>query len=158
IEGLLYALDKYGTMKRADVLAPAIRVAREGFVADEAYAKAATDAIAKFEKHPEWKTRFAFVWERFLASGKVKAGDRITLPEQARALELIARDGLDALTKGELGKAICDAAAKDGGALTLEDIKAFKVVETDPLRFDALGRTLVTMPPPSSGGVAMAET
>jgi gamma-glutamyltranspeptidase/glutathione hydrolase len=158
IAGLLYALDKYGTMKRADVLAPAIHVARDGFVADEAYAKAAADTISKFEKHPEWKTRFGFAWERFLASGKVKAGDRITLPEQAKAFELIARDGLDALTKGDLGKAICEASAKDGGALTLDDLRAFKVVEVEPLRFEALGRTLVTMPPPSSGGVAMAET
>jgi gamma-glutamyltranspeptidase/glutathione hydrolase len=158
IAGLLYVLDKYGTMKRAEVLAPAIRVAREGFIVDAAYEKAAADTIEKFEKHPEWKARFAFVWERFLGSGRVKAGDRIKLSEQANALELIARDGLASLTSGELGRAICSAAAKDGGALALADLRSFKVLETAPLRFDALGRTLITMPPPSSGGVAMAET
>ncbi len=160
IVGLLHALDKYGTMKRGEVLAPAIRAAREGFVADAAYEAAAMDTIEKFEKHPEWKARFGFAWERFLGSGKVKAGDRIVLPEQAEALELIAREGIEAVTKGALGKAMCAAAAKDGGSLTIDDLRAFKVVEVEPLRIGSkmLGdRTLVTMPPPSSGGVAMGE-
>ncbi len=162
IAGLLYALDKYGTMKRADVLAPAIHAARDGFTADEAYAKAAKDTIAKFESpdHKDWKTRFAFTWERFLGSGKISLGDRIVLPEQARALELIARDGIDALTNGDLGKAICAAAAKADGLLTIGDLRNYRVSEVQPLRIDSglLGRTLITMPPPSSGGVAMGET
>ncbi len=155
--GLLYALEKYGTMDRAKVLAPAIKIAREGYAADAAYARAAEDAIAKFEKHPEWKTRFAFTWERFLGSGKLKEGDRIKLPEQAAAMELLARDGAKAVTEGELGRAICAAASGDGGTLTIDDLKAFKPVELEPIRFDAFGRSFVTMPPPSSGGVAIAQ-
>ncbi len=161
ITGLLYALDRYGTLKRAEVLAPAIRAARGGFIADAAYEQAAKATIAKFESHPEWKTRFRFTWDRLLASGTVKAGDRIVLAEQAAAFELIAKSGVEALTKGEIGKAICAAANADGGTLTPEDLRAFKVSETEPLRIGSslLGeRTLITMPPPSSGGVAMGET
>ena len=155
--GLLYTLEKYGTMDRARVLAPAIKIAREGYGADSAYAQAAADAIAKFEKHPEWKTRFAFTWERFLGSGNLHEGDRIVLAEQASALELLARDGAKAITEGELGRAICAAARADGGTLTIDDLRAFKPVELEPIRFDAFGRSFVTMPPPSSGGVAIAQ-
>jgi gamma-glutamyltranspeptidase/glutathione hydrolase len=155
--GLLYALDKHGSMKRADVLAPAIRTARAGFLADAAYAKAAREAIEKFEKRPEWKARFAFMWERFLGSGTLREGDRIVLPEQAAALELLAREGAKAVTEGELGRAICAAAAGDGGTLAIGDLQSFKPVETGPIRFEAFGRTFVTMPPPSSGGVALAQ-
>lgn len=157
IAGLLCALAKYGTMQRAEVLAPAIRLAREGYAADSAYAKAAADTIEKFEKHPEWKTRFAFTWERFCGGGKLREGDRIVLPEQAAALEMIAADGLRAVTEGDLGRAMVEAAAQSGGALTIEDLRAFRVAEVRPIRFAALGRTMVTMPPPSSGGVAMAQ-
>lgn len=158
ISGLLYALDKYGTMDRQRVLAPAVRIAREGFTADAAYAGAAKSTIEQFEKHPEFKARFAFTWERFLGSGKLHEGDRIVLAEQAAALEIIARDGMKALAEGELGRSLCEAVRADGGALTLDDLKSYKPVEVDPIRFDAFGRTFLTMPPPSSGGVAIAQT
>jgi gamma-glutamyltranspeptidase / glutathione hydrolase len=158
IAGLLYALEKYGTLDRARVLAPAIRVAREGFAADAAYVSAANETIAKFEKHPEWKTRFAFTWERFLGSGTVHEGDQIKVPEQAAALELIVHDGLKAFREGEIGRTICAAAKADGGTLAPEDLKTYRPAEVEPIRFEALGRTFLTMPPPSSGGVALAQT
>lgn len=163
IAGLVYALEKYGSMDRARVMAPAIRIAREGFVVDAAYLAAARDVMEQFDKHPEWKTRFVFMWERLLASGKVKEGDRIVLPEQAAALELVAKEGIRAMTEGALGRAVCAAVQADGGggggggALTIEDVRAYKVVEVEPIRFEAFGRTMVTMPPPSSGGVALAQ-
>lgn len=158
IAGLLYVLEKYGTLDRQRVLAPAIKSAREGFIADAAYASAARSTIEQFERHPEFKVRFVFTWERFLGSGKLHEGDRVTLPEQAAALELIARDGIKALTEGDLGRAICEAAKSDGSPLTLDDLKSYKPVQIDPIRFDAFGRTFLTMPPPSSGGVALAQT
>ncbi len=157
IAGLLYALEKYGTTDRQHVLAPAIKIAKEGYTADAAYAAAANSMIEEFEKHAERKTRFVFTWERFLGSGTIKVGDRIVLAEQASALELIARDGIKALTDGDLGRAICEAAKADGGDLTLDDLKMYKPVEVDPIRFEAFGRTIITMPPPSSGGVALAQ-
>ena len=157
ISGLLYALEKYGTLDRQHVLAPAIKIARNGFTADAPYAAAAIYTIERFEKHPEFKARFVFTWERFLGSGKLHEGDRVMLPEQAAALELIARDGIKAFTEGELGRAICEAAKADGGVLTLDDLKSYKPAELDPIRFEAFGRTFLTMPPPSSGGVALAQ-
>ncbi len=157
VAGLLHALDRYGTLDRARVLAPAIRLANEGFPADAAYAAAAGGLIAQFEKHPDWKTRFAFTWERFLGAGQVKVGDMIRLPEQARVLEAVAARGRDGFYTGQVAQDIIDADRAAGGGLTLADLAGYKVVETEPLRAGFDGRTLITMPPPSSGGVAMAE-
>jgi gamma-glutamyltranspeptidase/glutathione hydrolase len=88
----------------------------------------------------------------------VHEGDRIRLPEQAAALELIAKDGMKAITEGEIGLAICAASKADGGQLTLDDLRAYQPVEVAPIRIEALERTFITMPPPSSGGVALAQT
>src|SRR5688572_5208432 len=82
VAGLLYALDEYGTMDRRTVLGPAIAAAEGGFAVDRSYAQEAQALIADFERHPEWKARFAFVWQRFLREGRVREGDTIKLPEQ----------------------------------------------------------------------------
>lgn len=157
VAGLLHALEKYGSMDRARVMAPAIRLAREGFKADEAYAAAARGVIAKFEDHPEWKTRFVFAWERFVGAGKVEVGDTIKLPEQATVLESIAAHGREGFYAGEVGEAVVQAVREAGGAMTIEDLAAFKVLELTPLRAEFDGRVFLTMPPPSSGGLAMAQ-
>ncbi len=159
VAGLLTALERWGTLDRATVLAPAIRLAKAGFAADAAYRKAAIDELApKFEKDPAWKTRFAFTWKRYLHEGKVAVGDHIDIPEQAAALELIARDGAAAFSTGELGAAIVEAVHKDGGVLTAADMAAYKPADAVPLRFTFDGAEVATMPPPSSGGIALAQT
>jgi gamma-glutamyltranspeptidase/glutathione hydrolase len=157
VAGLLFALERYGTLGRRVVMAPAIRAAREGFVADQHYVDAVRETVADFEKHPEFKTRFASVWTRTLKEGKVSVGDRITNPEQARALELIAERGAAVFYEGPIAEAIVKAVAADGGPLTAADLRGFKVDRVDPLTFTWRGWTFLTMPPPSSGGVALAE-
>ena len=157
VAGLLYALDHYGTLDRAAVLAPAIRAAEHGFIADPHYTAGARELAAKFEKHPEWKTRFAFVWDRYLKQGTVSAGDRIKVPEQAAALRLIAERGAPGFYEGPVAEAILEAVRNDGGALTDTDLRSFKVSQTAPLTFDFMAWRFLTMPPPSSGGVAMGE-
>lgn len=157
VAGLLHALEKYGSMSRAEVMAPAIVLAREGFVADKAYVEAARGMIEKFEKNAGLKARFAFTWDRFLGSGKVEVGQRITLPEQAAVLEKIAAQGVDGFYKGEVGEAIIAAIRASGGEMTMDDLGAFRVTEAAPLRTDIALRTMLMMPPPSSGGLAMAE-
>jgi gamma-glutamyltranspeptidase / glutathione hydrolase len=152
VAGLLAALDAYGTLDRA-----AIRAAEEGFIADAHYAISAREAIEAFERHPQWKTRYAFVWDRYLKSGGVKAGDRIHLPKQAAVLQAIARDGAAGFYRGPVGDAIVRACGAAGGELTAGDLRSFKVARTEPLRFTFLGWKFLTMPPPSSGGVAMGE-
>jgi gamma-glutamyltranspeptidase/glutathione hydrolase len=157
VAGLLYALERYGTLDPRAVLAPAIAAAEKGFTVDKAYAGAAKEIAANLAKHPEWKERFTFVWERFLRRGEVKAGDLIRLPEQAEALRLIARDGAEAFYRGPIARAIAASVARDGGPMTLQDLAGYRLVETSPLETSFLGRTVLTMPPPSSGGLAMAQ-
>ncbi len=157
VAGLLHALAAYGTLDRATVLAPAIRAAEEGFLVDLAYMEMAAELIEDFESSPDWKTRFPFVWGRMLNEGRVGEGDRIRLPEQAEALRLIARGGADAFYSGPIARAIVASAGEDGGVLTLIDLAGYRVAEVEPLRFEFAGRELLTMPPPSSGGVAMGQ-
>ncbi len=157
VAGLLYALEKYGTLDREVVMAPAIRVAERGFKADAHYANSAQGLIKEFEENPEWKERFAFVWERYLLEGEVGRGDLIHVPEQARALRLIAASGVSGFYEGEVGEAIVRALQSDGGDQTREDLRGYKVREMEPLRFSFYGYEILGMGPPSSGGVAMGQ-
>lgn len=158
VAGLLYALEAWGTMDRADVLAPAIRLAEEGFLVDDHHAEAASGVIRRFDKNPDDQTRFAFTWERLLRQGELSVGDRIRLPEQAEALRLIAADGASAFYEGPIAEAIVETIQRDGGVLSAEDLAGYRPERTNPLRFTFDGREILTMPPPSSGGVAMAQT
>ncbi len=157
VAGLLFALEQYGTMDLASVLAPAIRAAEEGFAVDAHYMAGARPLIRQFDDNPEWKGRFGFVWERFLREGAVREGDIIRLPEQAEALRLIARDGAAAFYAGPIAEAIAAAVARDGGLVGAADLDGYTFETVPPLAIDAFGRTFLTMPPPSSGGVALGQ-
>ncbi|MGQ0626945.1 MAG: gamma-glutamyltransferase family protein, partial [Phycisphaerales bacterium] len=167
VAGLLRALDDYGTLPRDKVLGPAIRLAREGYPVDEAHAQAAAELTARARKDPTWAARFTFALERLAVAGHARPGDMIKVPEQAEALELIARDGAKAFYEGPIAQAIVRACAKDAesfrspvaiGTMTLADLRAFRPIVTTPLEFTFEGQTFLTMPPPSSGGVALAQT
>ncbi len=159
VAGLLFALEKYGTLDRATVLAPAIRAAEEGFVADQHAIDSAEEIRGWIDKDPvPRRARFAFAWDRFCARGDRKLGDRITLPEQARALRLIADRGAGAYYFGEIARSIVETVHADGGPLDAADLASFKVDEIPPLQIEFSGRRISCMPPPSSGGLAMAQT
>ncbi len=159
VAGLLYALEYYGTLDRAVVLKPAIDAALEGFVVDEHYQGAADRLIRKYDgKLGELPAGMEMIWTQFLNNGQVQIGDRIVNPEHAHALELIARDGLDAWTHGEIGQAIIQTITDAGGGMQLSDLAAYQVSEVDPIEGVVDGKTLIGMPPPSSGGVTMFQT
>jgi gamma-glutamyltranspeptidase/glutathione hydrolase len=158
VAGLLLALERFGTLPREQVLAPAIRAAEEGFTADEHFASESRALIRKFREHRDWAERFPLVWNRYLLEGRVKGGDRIRIPEQAAALRLIARDGAVAFYHGPIAAAIVESVARDGGVITREDLAQYAPAAPEPLRFRFKGFEFIGMPPPSSGGVAMAET
>lgn len=158
VAGLLYALEHYGTLDRSVVLEPAIDAAYEGFVVDEHYQGAADRLIQEYEGNlGELPFGMEMVWEKFLDNGQIQIGDRITNPQHARALELIARDGLDAWTTGEIGRAIIRTISDAGGGMQLADLTAYRVSEVDPIEAMVDGKKLIGMPPPSSGGVTMFQ-
>ncbi len=158
VAGLLYALDKYGTLDRAAVMAPAIKAAREGYLADEHTVASARAVRSWFEKDPTRPQRFAFTWETLTHAGALAVGDRITLPQQARALQLIADRGAGAFYFGDIAQAIIAAVSDDGGPLRAEDLASYTVKEVAPLEVPYDGRRIYCMPPPSSGGIALAQT
>ncbi|MEM8758093.1 MAG: gamma-glutamyltransferase [Planctomycetota bacterium] len=156
VAGLLHALDRYGTLDRKTVFAPAIHAAEHGFPADEHHVRTAQSLINEFTD-PAARDRFSLVWKRHMREGAVAIGDTIRLPEQAEALRLIAERGADAFYKGPIADAIVDSIANAGGVLTLDDLDGYRVHETEPITHSVGRLRVVAMPPPSSGGVAVAQ-
>lgn len=157
VAGLLDAHARFGTLDRETVMGPAIRAARAGFAVDDAFVAAAGTVTAYLNDNPADRARFAFVWERFCREGGVAVGDRIENPEQARALELIAENGAGVFYRGEIAEAIVRAVQEDGGVLTALDLADYTPREAAPLEFEYRGHRVLTMPPPSSGGIALAQ-
>lgn len=157
VAGLLHALERFGTLPRVRVMEPAIRAAHEGFDADQHYVHSNQEVIDWIRADGARAPRFPLVWERFLLEGRVRVGDRIRVPEQGEVLARIADQGAGAFYEGEVARAMVDAAGARGGVLTLADLAGYRVVERDPLVAHFRGHTLLTMPPPSSGGIVLAQ-
>jgi len=157
VAGLLHALDAYGTLDRETVLAPAIHAAEAGWTIDGHAAESLARLKAWYDEQPARTQRFPFLWETYLHEGKLAAGETITLPGQARALRRIAQDGAAPFYEGPIAHAIIEAVTRTGGDMTPEDLAGYEPLEVDPIAFDVLGHTILTMPPPSSGGVAMCQ-
>jgi gamma-glutamyltranspeptidase/glutathione hydrolase len=149
--GLETALTRYGTMSRAEVMAPAIALAEQGYVLtppDIAILATGTKAFAQE----------ANVATIFLKNGQpLGAGDRLVQTDLAGSLKLIAHDGPNAFYRGPIAEAIVNASKAEGGLLSLEDFRRYQVMERDPVRCSYHGYDIVSTPPPSSGGTTICE-
>jgi gamma-glutamyltranspeptidase / glutathione hydrolase len=155
VAGLELALKTYGTMKLAEVMAPAIRLAEDGFAVSEKLERELREAKAALERFPASR-------RIFLNDGKMlKAGDTLKQPELAATLKRIAKNGTDEFYGGETARMIVADMAKSGGLITMEDLEAYKPRVREVLRakYENGGHEweVVTSPPPSSGGVAIIE-
>ena len=140
----------YGRLPLARSLAPAIRLARDGFEVDGHYRRMAKFRHALLQKWPESKAVF-------LAGGDVPApGWRLKQPDLARTLEALARDGRDGFYAGPVAERLVAGVRRAGGIWRREDLEAYRVVEREPIRFRYRDLTVVSAAPPSSGGVALA--
>jgi gamma-glutamyltranspeptidase/glutathione hydrolase len=150
--GLLYMLENYGTMTRAEVMEPAIRIAREGFTVSTYCANAINDAYETAQKYPEMQKVY---WdENELPYG---AGSVINNPDLADTLQKISDQGADVFYKGEIGQALVDSLAEYDGVMTMDDMANYQVLEHDPVEGDYRGYKLISSPPPSSGGTHLIE-
>jgi gamma-glutamyltranspeptidase/glutathione hydrolase len=155
VAGLELVLKNYGTMKFADVLAPAIRLAEDGFAISEKLAR-------EFQSERPGLEQFPVSQRIFLNGGKMwKAGDTLKQPELAATLKRIAKNGAADFYRGETAKMIADEMAKNGGLVSLEDLANYKVRVREALhaKYESGGHQweVLTSPPPSSGGVAVIE-
>ncbi len=149
--GLEAARVKYGTLPRAVLMAPAIRLAREGFTLTQGDAGIFQIATPSLKEDPE-------AAKIFLKNGaSLEPGDRLVQPDLARSLELISAKGPDAFYHGPIGQAIAEASKQGGGIITAEDFARYKVRELRPVECDYRGFHIISAPPPSSGGVVLCE-
>lgn len=152
VAGLLYLLEHHGTMSREEVMGPAIRIANEGFTVSAYCANAISDAYEKTQKFPEMSKVYldenGLPWEE---------GSVITNPDLGKALQLIADQGADVFYKGEIGEAMVATLAKYDGVMTMDDLAGYEVHELKPVTGDYRGYTVISSPPPSSGGTHLIE-
>jgi gamma-glutamyltranspeptidase/glutathione hydrolase len=149
--GLVLIAKRYGRLPLQQSLAPAIRTARDGFKPDARL----RGAIAEEQKDLQrWPASVA----KYLPNGKPPAEGVIWRdPDQARSWELIAAHGDDGFYHGETAQKLVDAVRAAGGNWTLADLANYRAKERTPITVNYRGYRIVTAPPPSSGGVAIAE-
>jgi gamma-glutamyltranspeptidase/glutathione hydrolase len=148
---LVHVAAKYGRLPLSASLAPAIRLAREGF---EVYPR----LVNTWGDRAEVMLRYEGTRKVFLADGDPpELGETFRQPELARTLERISRDGRDGFYRGPVAEAMLADVRKYGGAWTAADLASYTVKEREPLRIRYRDWELVTAGPPSSGGIVIAE-
>ncbi len=151
--GMDSAQKKYGKLTRQQVMAPAIKLAREGFV----LTRADTDILDTTVKRFRQDTESARIFLRKDGEA-LQPGDRLIQADLAATLTAISEKGPDAFYQGKIPQAVEAAAKKGGGILTAADFANYKITETAPITCSYRGYKFVSSPPPSSGGVTLCET
>lgn len=152
VAGMRMALDTYGSMPWADVIAPAIRLAEEGIIVTPDLADSLEAEREALMKHPSTAKIF------FKEGGAgYRPGERLVQADLAATLKKVAAEGPDGFYKGAVAENIAKAVQAAGGPMTVEDLAAYKPVLREPVRGSYRGYEIVSMPPPSSGGVHLIQ-
>lgn len=154
VAGLSYALEHYGSGKftLADLLRPAIALAREGIIVDDDLAASLAHAAARLGRWPSSAKIFLHT-----DGTPLRRGERLVQSDLANALESLARGGARSFYAGPTAEKIVAAVRAAGGHMTLKDMLDYRVRERVPVKGSYRGYDIVAMPPPSSGGVALVE-
>ncbi len=151
VAGMEHALKSWGTLPLAKVVAPAAALAAKGFPVSETLAK-----ILQQEKKNmgQWPATRAIFWKN---GEPLKAGDTLVQKDLAASIRLIGQQGARAFYQGAIAQKIAAETAPHAGAVTLADLRNYKVVERAPTTGTYRGYEIVTMPPPSSGGPHLVQ-
>lgn len=150
VAGLRLAWRREGRLPWARLLAPAIRLAREGFVLSENQAASLAEQLPAFRKHGPTLAQFSRRGE------PLRAGDRLVQRDLARTLARIARDWRD-FYRGETARLLVRDMAANGGLIRAADLRAYRPVRREPLAGSYRGVALLAAPPPSSGGQVLIQ-
>lgn len=151
VMGLNEALQRYGSLPLAKVMAPAIALAKHGYVLTPGDVKILDRRRADFAKSPN-------VAAIFLHEGRpYQVGERLRQPQLARTLQLIRQQGTRAFYRGPIARALVKASQAHGGLLTARDFTDYTVQWDRPIACDYRGYQVISAPPPSSGGVTICE-
>jgi gamma-glutamyltranspeptidase / glutathione hydrolase len=134
VAGLSLALERYGTMTLKDVIAPAVTLARDGFIADWYQALNTAKYLEELSAFPETARIHLRNGRSVYRPPSMEPGDRVTNPDLAMSMELIGREGPDAFYRGAIGQAIHNDMAANGGFITKDDLAAYQVRVVEPLR------------------------
>lgn len=149
--GLAWLAENYGRLPLEASLAPAIELAREGFPVDDKYR-------ALMGYRLEVLRRWRSSARQFLDAGEIPdEGHVIRQPDLARTIERLARDGHDGFYDGPVARRLVTGVNEAGGNWTLDDLAGYRVKEREPLVIEYRDHRIVTSPPPSSGGVVIAQ-
>ena len=151
VAGMEHALKKWGTMPLDKVIAPSIALAEKGFPVSESLAKILRQEQKNMGK---WPATTEIFWKD---GAPLKRGDLLVQKDLAQSMRLIAQQGAMAFYEGAIAQKIAAEMAPHAGAVTLQDLREYKVAEREPVRGTYRGHEVVTMPPPSSGGTHLVQ-
>ncbi len=152
VDGMITALERYGTLALEIVMEPAIRLAEEGYVLSHSHARSLNRAADRLREFDGSK-------EVFIKSdgSPWKAGDLFIQKDLAETLKRIANMGRRGFYSGLTGRLIVEEMSRTGGVITLRDLRDYKSVWRKPIKAEFLDYELFMMPPPSSGGVVISQ-
>jgi gamma-glutamyltranspeptidase / glutathione hydrolase len=151
VAGMLFALEKYGTMKREDVLTPAVKLAEDGFEIEDRFAESLNSNFNNFSRFPSTK-------KVFTKSGlNYNAGELFIQKDLANTLKLISIHGRDGFYSGIVAELIEKEMQQAGGIITKQDLLDYNPVERKPVSTNYKGYEIYSMAPPSSGGIALIQ-
>jgi len=151
VAGMEHALKKWGTLPLSKVVAPAAELADKGFPVSETLAK----ILAQERKNMgRWPATQAIFWKN---GEPLQQGDLLVQKDLAQSLRLIGEQGAKAFYEGAIAQKIAAEMAPHAGAISLADLKNYRVAEREPVRGSYRGYQIVTMPPPSSGGAHLIQ-
>ena len=151
VSGMEYAREKYGTKKRAELIAPSIQLAEKGFALEQGDIDMLWTSTADFQKDPVSGAIFLNKGEPF------QVGQKLVQKDLAKTLRAISQNGTDGFYKGWVGQAIVASSQAGKGIITQADLDQYKTRELAPVECDYRGYRVVSAPPPSSGGVIICE-
>ena len=151
VAGLAELHERYGSLPWNELVAPAIDLAENGFTVTESLNRG-------LARRASLMTQYETTQQVFYPNGEPpRVGSNFRQPMLAETLTLIAADGRNAFYRGQIADLIVEEMREGGGLITHEDLSRYQAVWREPIRFEYRGHTIISMPPPSSGGITIAE-
>lgn len=152
VAGMAMALEKYGTISLEESLAPAIRLAREGFTVPHRFTRGLEEAKERLQRSAATKATF------YKEDGSAyQPGERFLQPELADTLQRIADQGAKGFYEGKTAELIVSEMERNGGLITMEDLARYQPVIREPVQGSYRGYDIFSMSPPSSGGTHIVQ-
>ncbi len=151
VAGLTHALARWGSLPLATVMAPAIRLAEQGFPVSRSLARALERTA---QPMGQWPATRAIFWRD---RRPLRVGERLVQSDLASSLRQIADQGADAFYRGPIARKIVAEMGRQGGLISADDLARYRAIERAPIVGTYRGYRIVTMPPPSSGGIHMVQ-